>query len=82
LAFVASLGFYSERPGVSGDGEAAQTGLMHAAVIARFVFRVCDKRHTILPPGPEGGALAGDGRHGSMIPDPGRVRSRNDIVRF
>jgi hypothetical protein len=30
-------------------------------------------------PGPEGGALAGDGRHGSIIPRPGRVRSRNDM---
>jgi hypothetical protein len=45
---------------VSGDGEAAQTGLTHATVFARFVFRVCDKRHTILPPGPEGGAFAGN----------------------
>jgi hypothetical protein len=45
---------------VSGDGEAAQTGLMHVTVLARFVFRVCDKRHTILPPGPEGGAFAGN----------------------
>src|SRR6516165_3323453 len=30
-------------------------------------------------PGPEGGALAGDGKHGSIIPSPGRVRSRNDM---
>ncbi len=30
-------------------------------------------------PGPEGGALAGDGRHGSMIPNSGRVRSRRDM---
>ena len=30
-------------------------------------------------PGPEGEALAGEGRHGSMIPSPGRVRSRNDM---
>jgi hypothetical protein len=31
-------------------------------------------------PGPKkGGAFAGDGRHGSIIPSPGRVRSRNDI---
>jgi hypothetical protein len=30
-------------------------------------------------PGPEGGALAGEGRHGSIIPSPGRVRSRNDM---
>jgi len=29
--------------------------------------------------GPEGGALAGDGRQGSIIPNPGRVRSRNDM---
>jgi hypothetical protein len=29
-------------------------------------------------PGPEG-AFAGDGRHGSIIPNPGRVRSRNDM---
>jgi hypothetical protein len=28
---------------------------------------------------PEGGALAGDGRDGSMMPIPGRVRSRNDM---
>ena len=26
---------------------------------------------------PEGETLAGDGRHGSIIPNPGRVRSRN-----
>ena len=31
-------------------------------------------------PGPEGGALAGEGRHGSIIPKPERVRSRNDIT--
>jgi hypothetical protein len=31
-------------------------------------------------PEPEGGALAGDGRQGSIIPSPGRVRSRNDIA--
>jgi hypothetical protein len=30
-------------------------------------------------PEPEGGALAGEGRHGSIIPNPGRVRSRNDM---
>jgi hypothetical protein len=30
-------------------------------------------------PGPEGGTFAGDGRHGSIIPSPGRVRSRNNI---
>jgi hypothetical protein len=30
-------------------------------------------------PGPEGSAFAGDGRHGSMIPRPGRVRSRNNM---
>src|SRR5215472_8163820 len=30
-------------------------------------------------PGPEGGAFAGDGRHGSMMPKPGRVRSRKDM---
>jgi len=30
-------------------------------------------------PGPLGGALAGDGKHGSIIPSPGRVRSRNDM---
>src|SRR6516225_4958498 len=29
-------------------------------------------------PGPLGGDLAGDGRHGSTVPRPGRVRSRND----
>jgi hypothetical protein len=29
--------------------------------------------------GPEGGAFADDGRHGSIIPKPGRVRSRNDM---
>jgi len=28
-------------------------------------------------PGPEGGAFAGNGKHGSIIPNPGRVRSRN-----
>ena len=28
---------------------------------------------------PEGGALAGEGRHGSMTPKPGRVRSCNDM---
>src|SRR6516165_1063491 len=28
-------------------------------------------------PGPE--ALAGEGKHGSMMPSPGRVRSRNDM---
>ena len=33
-------------------------------------------------PEPEGGTFAGDGRHGSIIPKPGRVRSRNDIVGF
>jgi hypothetical protein len=33
-------------------------------------------------PGPEGGAFAGDGRHGSIIPSPGRVRSRNDMGGF
>jgi hypothetical protein len=32
-----------------------------------------------IQPGPEGGALAGDGRHGSIMPSPGRVRSRNDM---
>src|SRR6516164_459333 len=32
-----------------------------------------------IQPGPLGGALAGDGSHGSTIPRPGRVRSRNDI---
>ena len=30
-------------------------------------------------PDPEGGAFAGDGKHGSIIPSPWRVRSRNDI---
>jgi hypothetical protein len=30
-------------------------------------------------PGPEGGALAGEGRQGSMIPKPRRVRSRNGM---
>ena len=30
--------------------------------------------------GPAGGAFAGDGRHGSIIPNPGRIRSaRNDM---
>ncbi len=32
------------------------------------------------PARPEGGALAGEGKHGSIIPSPGRVRSRNDIM--
>jgi len=31
-------------------------------------------------PGPGGGAFAGDGRHGSMIPRPRWVRSRNDML--
>src|SRR5437868_3002786 len=31
-------------------------------------------------PGPEGGAFAGEGKHGSIIPSPGRVHSRNDIA--
>jgi hypothetical protein len=35
-----------------------------------------------IQPGPEGGAFAGDGRHGSIIPKPGRVRSRNDMGRL
>ena len=30
-------------------------------------------------PGPEGGALAGEGRHGSTLPRPARVCSRNDM---
>jgi len=30
-------------------------------------------------PGPEGGALAGDGKQGSIMPSLGRVRSRNDM---
>jgi hypothetical protein len=30
--------------------------------------------------GPEGGVFAGDGRHGSIIPNPGRVRSRNEML--
>jgi hypothetical protein len=30
-------------------------------------------------PGPEGGTLAGEGKQGSIIPNPGRVRSRNDM---
>src|SRR5690242_18036526 len=30
-------------------------------------------------PGPLGGALAGEGKHGSIISNPGRVRSRNDM---
>jgi hypothetical protein len=34
----------------------------------------------IIRPGPEGGAFAGDGKHGSMFPSPGRVRSRNDMA--
>src|SRR5262249_58315873 len=34
-----------------------------------------------IQPGPAGGALAGDGKHGSIIPRPGRVRSRNDMGR-
>jgi hypothetical protein len=33
----------------------------------------------VQPSGPEGGAFAGDGRHGSTISKPGRVRSRNDM---
>jgi hypothetical protein len=32
-------------------------------------------------PGPEGGALAGEGRHGSIIPNPGRVRSKTSALR-
>ena len=28
---------------------------------------------------PEGGTLAGDGKYGSIMPSPGRVRSRNDM---
>lgn len=35
--------------------------------------------HAFVEVRPEGGALAGDGRHGSTIPKPGRVRSRNDV---
>jgi hypothetical protein len=31
------------------------------------------------PAWPEGGTLAGFGKHGWMIPSPGRVRSRNDM---
>jgi hypothetical protein len=31
-------------------------------------------------PGPEGGAFAGDGRHGSIVPSPGRVRSPNKTM--
>jgi hypothetical protein len=27
-------------------------------------------------------AIAGEGKHGSIIPSPGRVRSRNDIADF
>ena len=30
--------------------------------------------------GPEGGALAGDAKHGSIMPSPGRVRSRNILI--
>src|SRR5262249_6494183 len=33
-----------------------------------------------IQPGPEGGAVAGDGRDGSIMPRPGRVRSRNDMA--
>jgi hypothetical protein len=32
-------------------------------------------------PGPEGGSLTGDGRHGSMVASPERVRSLNDMGR-
>jgi len=30
-------------------------------------------------PGPDGGRSAGDGKQGSIMPSPGRVRSRNDM---
>jgi hypothetical protein len=32
-----------------------------------------------IQPGPEGGTLAGAGRHGSITPNRGRARSRNDM---
>jgi hypothetical protein len=32
----------------------------------------------VQPAAPEGGAFAGEGRHGSMMPRSGRVRSRNE----
>ena len=31
-------------------------------------------------PGSEGGVLVGDGKHGSIMPSPGRVRSRNKTM--
>src|SRR5262249_27339421 len=36
--------------------------------------------HFVGQMGPEGGALAGDGRHASIIPSPGRVRSCNLLI--
>jgi long-chain acyl-CoA synthetase len=43
--------------------------------------RVVDAEGKDLPPRQvEGGTLAGDGRHGSIIPSPGRVRSRNKTM--
>ena len=31
---------------MSGDGEAAQLGLMHILIFMGFVLRVCDRNHT------------------------------------
>jgi len=41
--------------------------------------RQIEQRQSTLQDYPEGGAFAGEGRHGAMIPKPGLVRSSNDM---
>jgi hypothetical protein len=51
----------------------------HSGAVPRAKIRKPSCLISCSQPGPEGGALAGEGKHGSIIPNPERVRSRNDV---
>jgi hypothetical protein len=52
----------------------SSASLLAAGALGFLTFTQCGQR-----PERYGEALAGDGRHGSIMPSPGRVRSRNDM---
>jgi hypothetical protein len=54
--------------------------LMADQIEHRQTTLVGDNGFAVEQDGPEGGAFAGDGKHGSIIPSPGRVRSRNEEI--
>ena len=87
---IASPSMRNERPGSASSAATAsgkrdvkslpwRVNSRTPALSRRAMIRKPSCLISWIQPGPLGGALAGDGRHGSMIPNPGRVRSRNDM---